>query len=286
MQTVNMQSLLDSEEEKLRGELRADALIDRNRKQSVVRLNDVFSQMLLRYNAANSDDRTRQAIADGLTATAQDMLGLLQAAEAKKEIEKRRVRTGAIIGLLLTVICMLAAVLSIRDYFPVGCVFMVGAAVCGFTAGRLWYGEREVRVRIELDPDLVWKTIKKTVETMDRKTEEFLAQEQAWEQDASSAARAASLNQLGEEEIRLYGDLLEALYSGNGEFALRQLKKLLPYLRSREIETRDYDPESAEYFELLPTKKEPGTQRPAILQGERLLLAGRATERAEQVRRS
>ena len=44
------------------------------------------------------------------------------------------------------------------------------AAVCGFIAGRLWYGEREVRVRTELDPDLVWKTLKKTAETMDRST--------------------------------------------------------------------------------------------------------------------
>ena len=282
MDSVSISSLLLAEEEKLRGELRADAEIDQNRKQSVVRLNNLFSQMLLKYNAANTDDQTRQAIADCLTATAQDMLGLLQAANAKKEIEKRKVRVGAIIGLLLSVICLLAAVLIVRDYFPVGIVFMVGAAVCAFIGGRLWYGEREVRVRTELDPDVIWKTLKKTAETMDRKTEEYVAQAEAMAQESADRKASDSAAQFSSEEISLYGDLLEALYSGNGEFALRQLNKIQPYLRSREITTCDYDAETAELFELLPTRRESSTQRPAILSGDRLLLAGRATEHVEQ----
>lgn len=282
MDSVSISSLLLAEEEKLRGELRADAEIDQNRKQSVVRLNNLFSQMLLKYNAANTDDQTRQAIADCLTATAQDMLGLLQAANAKKEIEKRKIRVGAIIGLLLSVICLLAAVLIVRDYFPVGIVFMVGAAVCAFIGGRLWYGEREVRVRTELDPDVILKTLKKTAETMDRKTEEYVAQAEAMAQESADRKAFDSSSQFSSEELSLYGDLLEALYSGNGEFALRQLKKIQPYLRSREITTCDYDTETAELFELLPTRRASSTQRPAILSGDRLLLAGRATEHVDQ----
>ncbi len=285
MSSVSMQSLLNSEEEKLRGELRADAVIDQNRSQSIARLNSLFSQVLLRYNAANTDDRTRQALADCLTATAQNMLGLLQAANAKKDIEKRKVRAAAIIGLLAAVICALAAALSIQKYFPVGCVFMVGSTVSAFAAGILWYGEREVRVRTELDSDLVWKTLKKTVETMDHKTEEFLSMKKSWEMEATAEGAVASPAQFGKEEIQLFGDLLEALYSDNGDFALRQLKKLQPYLKSKEIITVDYNSENSDLFEVLPTKKQSGTQRPAILYDGQLLLAGRATEHVDEARR-
>ena len=43
-------SLLRADEEKIRNELRADASIDQSRKQSVDRLSELFSGMLLRYN--------------------------------------------------------------------------------------------------------------------------------------------------------------------------------------------------------------------------------------------
>ena len=41
---------------------------------------------------------------------------------------------------------------------------------------------------------------------------------------------------------------------------------------------KDYSAETAEHFELLPTKKAPSTQRPALVSGDKLLLVGRATE--------
>ena len=64
MDPVSLSSLLLSEEDKVRTELRADSAIDQNRKQSVDRLNTVFDHMLLRYNAANADNPARQSVAD------------------------------------------------------------------------------------------------------------------------------------------------------------------------------------------------------------------------------
>jgi len=43
----------------------------------------------------------------------------------------------------------------------------------------------------------------------------------------------------------------------------------------------DYSPETADLFELLPTKRSSATQRPALVSGETLLLAGRATEHVD-----
>ena len=69
-----------------------------------------------------------------------------------------------------------------------------------------------------------------------------------------------------------------SLYAENGEYALRQLRKLLPLLRQMGIETVNYSPETRELFELLPTKRESSTQRPALVCGDKLLLPGKATE--------
>ena len=77
--------------------------------------------------------------------------------------------------------------------------------------------------------------------------------------------------------MTLSGDLLEALYMDNGTLALRQLRKLPPYLHRQGITLEDYDGQNAQRFELLPTKRQPGTLRPALTKGERLLLPGRAT---------
>ena len=255
MDSVNMSSLLLAEEDKIRTELKADSAIDQNRRQSVDRLND-------------------QA------AAVRDMLGLLLAGTARKEIEKRRFRVGGVICLLLAVIFGLIAALLIRDYYPAGCILMAAAVLFGFLAGRLWYGEREVRVHAELDADVVWKTLKKAMETMDRKSEEYLAQEETWVREQKDTASPASASR-DPETLRLLGDLLEALYADNGDYALRQLKKLLPWLRQQGIEAVDYSPETADLFELLPTKRSSATQRPALVSGETLLLAGRATEHVD-----
>ena len=272
-----MSGLLKADEEKLRSELKADALYDKDRKQSAVRLDEAFSKILLRYNAACTDDPMRQALADCQTAAVRDMLALLTAGTAQKEISKRRFRTGALITLLLAVIFGLVAALLIKEYYLVGCALMAAAALSAFLAGRLWYGEREVRVRAGLDPDVVWRTLKKTTETVDRKTAEFLDLSRGWQQEAAEATPADG-PALDGESLKLVGDLLEALYAGNGDYALRQLRQLPPWLRRLGVEVVDYGADSTELFELLPTKKAAATQRPALVADGKLLLVGRATE--------
>ena len=277
MEAVTMSGLLKADEEKLRSELKADALYDKDRKQSAVRLDEAFSKILLRYNAACTDDPMRQALADCQTAAVRDMLALLTAGTAQKEISKRRFRTGALITLLLAVIFGLVAALLIKEYYLVGCALMAAAALSAFLAGRLWYGEREVRVRAGLDPDVVWRTLKKTTETVDRKTAEFLDLSRGWQQEAAEATPADG-PALDGESLKLVGDLLEALYADNGDYALRQLRQLTPWLRRQGVEVVDYGADSAELFELLPTKKAAATQRPALVADGKLLLVGRATE--------
>ena len=279
METVTMEQLLKAEEEKIRGEIRADTTIDQDRTQSVSRLKETLAQVLLRYNAANSGNQTRQAIADSMTAAIQDACGFLLAGTAEKEISKRPLRAGAIISLLCSIICCLSSLLLFGQKlsFLFGCILMVLAIFLAFLSGRLWYGEREVQVRTGLDDDTVWKTLRKTSATMDRKIDRLCELEDARIQEARNSA-GETRQKISAEELNFLGDLLEGLYSENGEFSLRQLRKIKPYLQRQGIELEDYAANNAEFFEILPSKKGAATLRPALLEGETLLLAGKATE--------
>ena len=279
METVTMEQLLKAEEEKIRGEIRADTTIDQDRTQSVSRLKETLAQVLLRYNAANSGNQTRQAIADSMTAALQDSCSFLLAGTAEKEISSRPLRAAAIISLLCSIICCLSSLLLFgqKMSFLIGCILMVLAIFLAFLSGRLWYGEREVQVRTGLDGDTVWKTLRKTSATMDRKIDRLCELEDARIQEARNSAGKTS-QKISAEELNLLGDLLEGLYSENGEFSLRQLRKIKPYLQRQGIELEDYAANNAELFEILPSKKGAATLRPALLEGETLLLAGKATE--------
>ena len=279
METVTMEQLLKAEEEKIRGEIRADITVDQDRTQSVSRLKETLAQVLLRYNAANSGNQTRQAIADSMTAALQDSCNFLLAGTAEKEISSRPLRAAAIISLLCSIICCLSSLLLFgqKMSFLIGCILMVLAIFLAFLSGRFWYGEREVQVRTGLDDNTVWKTLRKTSATMDRKIDRLCELEDARIQEARNSAGKTS-QKISAEELNLLGDLLEGLYSENGEFSLRQLRKIKPYLQRQGIELEDYAANNAEFFEILPSKKRAATLRPALLEGETLLLAGKATE--------
>jgi hypothetical protein len=280
MDSVSMESLLKANEERLRGELRSDAVIDKNRVRSVERLRQALGEALLRYNAESVGDRNRQALADCLTATADEMLSLLLAGTIQEEKSKRKLRVVAVVMLLLAAVCALGAVLLFEAYRLIAAALLGAGAVFIFIAGRTWLEERQTRCTLTLDPDAVWKTMCRTGETMDRKIESFCAQAKAWEEELA-AKNAAASGPMDPEELQLFADLLEALYSQSGDFSLRQLKKLRPYLHRRGIEVVEYGPETAASFETLPTKNAGGTLRPALMAGDKLLLPGRAAEHVD-----
>ena len=280
MDTVSMESLLRAREEKLLYELRSDDLIEKDRRRSVERLREAFGDMLLRYNADHSGDRTRQALADCLVASVSEMLPLLFSSSVKRESEKRHVRPAGLTALLLAVIAALAAVLLWRTYPLVSYALFAFCALGLFLAGRFWLSDREEHVRVGVDTDALWRTLQRTGETMDRKIGAFCEQAQAWESERESQ-NAHGSEALDAEELQLFADLLEALYSGSGEYSLRQLKKVRGHLQRHGVDIIEYSPELSASFELLPTKNETRTLRPALMAGDKLLLAGRAAEHTD-----
>ena len=268
-----MLALLQADEETLRKTLRANRSVDKSREAAAETLREELGIMLLRYNAACAEDRARQAVADGLTATARDALDLLLAGEIERETPPRRVNAWAIVLLLASLLCGAGALLLLKAIPLAGCACLAGALVCAFLAGRLFFPQRDTVVHAVVDPEAAWLALKQTAETMARQLAEFAAAEK--ESAGEGAAGAAPMSR---EELALFSDLLEALYAANGPFALRQLGKIPAFLEKQGVEIADYGEDTAELFELLPSRNPTMTQRPALLAGDKLLVSGKATE--------
>ena len=275
MEQTSMLDLLQADEEALRKTLRANRSVDKSREACAETLREELGTLLLRYNAACAEERTRQAVADGLTATARDALDLLLAGEVERETPRRRVNAWAVVLLLGALLCGAGALLLIARLPAAGYACLAGTLLCGFLAGRFWFTAREDTVRAVVDPEAVWFALKKTAETMDRKLDEIAAVER---EQTEKGAAGASTGPMSREELSLFSDLLEALYAANGPFALRQLGKIPAFLEKQGVALADYGDDTAELFELLPSRNPAMTQRPALLAGDKLLVSGRATE--------
>lgn len=274
MEQTTMQALLETDEERVRNTLRAGQSVDQSRESGLRTLSDELGALLLRYNAGCVDDPERQAVADAMTAAARDGLDLLLAGKTELKPGKRETRLGAPWLLLAALALGAAALWLLPRYAPAGWIGCALAVLCAFVSGRIWRKEGAPQAVDTLDPERLWATLKNTAETMDRKLGEYaaLARERREREQAAEREKLP----LDREELALAAELLEALYTDNGDFALRQLRRLRPWLRAKGVETVDYGPETRELFELLPSKNEAVTLRPALLYGQKLLMTGRA----------
>ena len=281
METTTMQTLLAADEEKVTNTLRANITVDRSRERCVETLRGELGDMILRYNADCSDDVLRQAVADSMASAVRDSMEFLLAGAMETKKGEKKARAGAPLLLILAIAVCAAGIFllreqMVREYVVYAC--LAAAVLLAFIAGRIWFKDRDVSTRLSLDPDAVWYTMKRTAETMDRKLREFSERAKALEEKNTEAE--GENPPLTQEELALFGDMLESLYADSGEYALRQIKKVVPYLKERGIELVDYDRNCRELFELFPTKNAAATMRPAILWNNKLLLIGRATEPA------
>lgn len=274
MDKTTMQALLAEDAERVQNTLRAGQTVDKSRESGLRTLSDELGALLLRYNAAYVDDPERQAAAAAMTATARDGLDLLLAGKTELTQPKRQMRLGAPWLLMAALACGGAGVWLLAKYEIAAWCCLAAAVLLAFVAGRIWTKQGAAEAVSTLDPERMWHTLRQTAETMDRKLEELGDLRRS--REAQRQAEEREKLPLEQAELELLSELLEALYTANGDYALRQLKRLRPYLREKGIETVDYGPETAELFERLPSRQGTATLRPALLYGGKLLLTGRA----------
>ena len=196
---------------------------------------------------------------------------------------------GAVCGLLSTLIPSLSPQIASMAGLPVLLILAAASIGLCLLAGRLSSGKNgasgasrsaglPVHVEIPADPSRIWNSLHALSLLMDQNLTEIIAADE-WARrsltDKQSPDSAVSLP--GTSELRLFTSLLEAKYSGDGEYAIEKLGEIPYYLHKNGIETIDYSSESADLFDLLPGEKA-GTLQPALVSGGKLLVKGLAVQ--------
>ena len=123
-----------------------------------------------------------------------------------------------------------------------------------------------------VDPARIYRSVHTALLIVDRNLEEAASRARWTESGSGDFAQDTD-----EQELTVFADLLEAVYSGDGQFALDRLKSLKYYLHRRGIETADYREETREYFDRMPSADgQVLTIRPALLKDGKLLKKGLA----------
>ena len=101
----------------------------------------------------------------------------------------------------------------------------------------------------------------------------------AFEQiDREQSRLPADVPQVTGELLQPIQMLMEAVYTGDGDYALKAAPQIAAALSDVGVHLVEYSPETRDYFDLFPGTEPDLTIRPAVLQGERVLARGQATE--------
>ena len=131
----------------------------------------------------------------------------------------------------------------------------------------------ELQTEITMDGESIYQALHTAVMVMDKNLEDVRSSSE-WE--ARRKENAGEAPALASDEADLYGALLEAWYSKDGDMALDRLADLKYYLHKKGIDCVDYSAEHAAWFDMMPSFKE-GTLRPALTKDGTLLKKGLAS---------
>lgn len=123
------------------------------------------------------------------------------------------------------------------------------------------------------DADALLRALRELCQAVDICTSDLMLLEK-------DAGRAQLSGTADEAMLDLLSALMEAKASGRDELAMRSLNQAQQYLHMLGVKILAYDPEYAQYFDILPTMGEARTIRPAMMQDGRLLRRGVAALQA------
>ncbi len=239
-----------------------------------------LERLLFAFNDAAPSERARESAA-AMVGALRASLGLMECKGEPKLYERRRSRGVTMpplaLALLVLGCAMSFAAGGLMLYFdlpawtallPVLGMLLVGAA--GHPA-RKASANTERTIEVPTDWEKVYRTLHTAALVMDR-TLDDLASAERWE----ARRKAAEAPALTDAEAALACELLEGLYGGDGDYALEKLGAVRLWLRTKGVETVEYDGAHAQLFDRMPGA-ETATLRPALMQDGVLLRRGLAT---------
>ena len=267
-------------------------------ERAVKVLESELDRLLYQYNEAAEEERLRSA-ASAMTETAKISLAYLNSMGEPKIWEryedenpdaptKKPIPVFAWILLLVGAALPFAA-LVLAAQVPDGTFRFVGSPwtfgltgggaamllIAGLLMHRKPIPKKQTKIRqteLSVDAEKTWRALRAVVLSMDRNLEETASQIN-WERREKTETEGTA--QLPAPEIDFFSELLEAGYSGDGDFALERLGTVKFFLHKNGVEAVEWSPENDEMFDRLPAA-ESGTIRPALVSEGRLLKKGLA----------
>lgn len=276
---MKMLDLLEEDKDRFINDLNASH--DQKHAEDV--LVDELDKILYRYNEACDSELGREAASCMIHSAG--ALSSLTGCVTDAKIWETKAKDGSsgssatfIVFLVIAVICAFASLLSSGTEIKItswSVLFAAAALVLMYLSGRMRGKSRvgakkEFRTELIVDAEKVYNSLHTTVMTMDQDLELLISKEAA-EKKKKTAEQGRQL--LTVEETDMIAGLLEAAYSGDGEFALDKLGQVPYFLHKNGIDVIDYSDENREFFDVMPSH-EKGTIRPAILSEGRLLKKG------------
>lgn len=292
MEKLSLAALLDDDREMIVANLNRD----RSLPAAQAALEKAVDRVMYRYTEAADSDVLRdgaqhilQAIKNALPMI--DAVG--EAREWKKAAakpEKRGLRLTLwpallmVFGALLVLASVLAVMLSgrltgaltfVKALLPValGCAALFWAGALAAKPKKAKNKEDEaVRTEYLVDVEKAFHILRGAMLLADGQLDRIREEAAVAAQEQASAKPAGDVSG---EALDLFSELLEAAYAAGDAGAKESISAIRFYLHNAGIDVIDYDEGREAWFEFLPADR-PGTLRPALLAGGRLLKKGMA----------
>lgn len=293
MDKLSLAALLDDDREMILANLARD----RSLPAAQASLEKAVDRVMYRYTEAAESE----ALRDGAQYILQSMKNTLPLIDAvgearnwKKEAPKpakNGLRFGAMQAFLVTLgtLLILASVLAVMFAGHLGGALAFVKALVPTVIGcgaLLWAGvsmgrpkkqrqkaaaEEDTRTEFLVDGEKAFHMLRGAMlqadGLLDRLRQELAVADQ-------SRADGAQGGGLSGETLELLASLLEAAYAAGDDAAKESASAIRFYLHNAQVDVVDYTPGKESWFEFLPA--EPGTLRPALVSGGRLLKKGMA----------
>lgn len=169
-------------------------------------------------------------------------------------------------GLLTPVRALLPVALGLAAVFWAGTRF-AKPAKSGVQAPS------DVRDEFLVDPERVWHHLRGMVLVADGALDGLEGRRSARRVEAERRTESGPLDRA---QVELFAGLLENVYAQEGEDAREMAESIRFFLHGAQVEVEDYAPGRESWFEFLPAQR-PGTIRPALVSGGRLIKKGMAS---------
>ena len=290
MEDMSLLKYLEAEKEMTLANLARD----RSPEGAQVTLGKTVDRVLYRYTDECPDAQLREE-AQVVLQTVKNALPMIDAVgetrQWKRDASLQRARRApgpaslgfALGGLVLVLAAALAGQIGARMGLLSALLPCVLGAAALFWGGVLYGrppkakatdGEGDVRVEYLVDSEKLWHHLKTVIMLSDGCLDAASQASQARRQAEKVVPEAAA--PVSRETLELLSGILEAAYARDDAEAREVVGSIRFYLHNAQVSVIDYEKGHEAWFERLPATR-PGTIRPALVMGDKLLMKGLAS---------